>query len=927
MERLVYRPKIWAYVKTDKQAIDLTPYIVAGSVNRVVNDVSKASLTIRNPDFKFTTPGSPVFHPMDPITIYMARNINRPVRVFTGFLDSTPYLQLFPGTVVLEASCTLKKLKYTYWDPALPFSKYFIGQYGWQQYQDGTFYNKDAAKSKMPKQKLNDGGFQNILFGVLEAVGGWQENDIFIEELPPTIVNNVMKIFGEFKEENEETEKALRTFLKEAIGETAAGAAATSDGNNNQDYGTPKGKPKFDDGDVVEATVYGPPWNSVEGGDKTATGVHLPGPTNNSKMNGPYIIASDPDYIPYHNKVYVWPNPFNYRGTFSCEDTGGAFQGRTGRIDIFDPRGRRWQNSFGGVKGIRNNSDGPNGGKYVQIWDASNGNPFESSRRTVLPKHGTVVENRNGGRNRSRSSSSRRNRVNSASIKEITGGSDLVNAARDLVDTSTPGSSNESGDSNPTLYRSNRVVAARTPSLAGDLPGGLPTPRPVQERGPTPAGKRDRDSGRSDKPLWPLPSQYTQTSSGFGPRNAPTAGASSNHQGIDIPAPRGTPVYAVKNGRVTFSGVQGGYGETIEINHGGGLTTLYAHLQEGTRKVRVGQNVKRGDTIAGVNSTGVSTGDHLHFGLKNNGSFVDPAPWLQGAEAQAGSGTVDASGASGGGISKEAAQGIATASAFSTFLEMPSQLETLESTAYAGQKSYINDKPLIEFVEQLCTASMRHYMSLPDGRFYAFFPDYFGTFRPDRPPYWEIDDIELIEGSMELSDEELKTHVYVVGDTNFNAQIDVVDKMSSPGIVTIFNAFESNWLLSQAGGKGKQALFKDAVGFLSRYGVRPDFHPEPIIRSHYYEAFAGFQRFMFLWSRQFLTQFEFTFMPELFPGGRVAFKDHDLVCYIDSVQHQFDYTTGFQTFAQLSAPSAADTNDDGMMEKFTYGMVKSFGTA
>jgi hypothetical protein len=242
-----------------------------------------------------------------------------------------------------------------------------------------------------------------------------------------------------------------------------------------------------------------------------------------------------------------------------------------------------------------------------------------------------------------------------------------------------------------------------------------------------------------------------------------------------------------------------------------------------------------------------------------------------------------------------------------------------------GAKSYLNDKPLMEFVEQLCVASMRHFMSLPDGRFYAFFPDHFGTFRPERGPYWEIDDIELIEGYMELSDEELKTHVYVVGDTNGNFEIDLVDKTTTAGVVTIFNAFETNWLLSQSGNKGRKALFKDATGFLSRYGVRPDYHPEPIIRSKFFEAFAGFQRFMFLWSRQFLTQFEFTFMPELFPGGRVAFKDHDLVCYIDSVQHQFDYTNGFQTFANLSAPSAADTNDDGIMEKFTYGMVKSFG--
>jgi hypothetical protein len=68
----------------------------------------------------------PLFSPMDPITIYLQRVRGRPVRVFTGFLDRTPYLQLYPGVIQLKASCTLKRLLYTYFDPALPYTQTFL---------------------------------------------------------------------------------------------------------------------------------------------------------------------------------------------------------------------------------------------------------------------------------------------------------------------------------------------------------------------------------------------------------------------------------------------------------------------------------------------------------------------------------------------------------------------------------------------------------------------------------------------------------------------------------------------------------------------------------------------------------------------------------------------------------------------------------
>jgi hypothetical protein len=133
IQRLVYSPKVYAFVKTDQYPVglDISDYVVRGNVHRRVNAVSSATLELRNPNQLWTAPGRPLLHPMDPITIFLTRLRGRPVQVFTGYLDTTPYLQLFPGTVTVQASCTLKRLQHTYWDPALRYSLDFMRKNGW----------------------------------------------------------------------------------------------------------------------------------------------------------------------------------------------------------------------------------------------------------------------------------------------------------------------------------------------------------------------------------------------------------------------------------------------------------------------------------------------------------------------------------------------------------------------------------------------------------------------------------------------------------------------------------------------------------------------------------------------------------------------------------------------------------------------------
>lgn len=120
---------------------------------------------------------------------------------------------------------------------------------------------------------------------------------------------------------------------------------------------------------------------------------------------------------------------------------------------------------------------------------------------------------------------------------------------------------------------------------------------------------------------WPLPGYY-EISSPFGWRIHPITHKKSMHTGVDIPAPSGTPIHAAGDGVVIYTGDYGAYGNVVIIDHGGGYSTLYAHQS----KVGASENqqVKAGDVIGYVGSTGWSTGAHLHFEVRNNGNPTDP---------------------------------------------------------------------------------------------------------------------------------------------------------------------------------------------------------------------------------------------------------------------------------------------------------------
>jgi murein DD-endopeptidase MepM/ murein hydrolase activator NlpD len=133
------------------------------------------------------------------------------------------------------------------------------------------------------------------------------------------------------------------------------------------------------------------------------------------------------------------------------------------------------------------------------------------------------------------------------------------------------------------------------------------------------------DGANMRKAFLRAPLSFSRVSSNFNPnRRHPVLNTIRAHKGVDYAAPHGAPVKSAGAGKVIFRGVKGGYGNTVIVQHGGNITTLYAHLARFNKKFRLGARVSQGDIIAYVGQSGLATGPHLHYEYRKNGVHLNP---------------------------------------------------------------------------------------------------------------------------------------------------------------------------------------------------------------------------------------------------------------------------------------------------------------
>lgn len=998
MQRLVYSPKVYAFVRTDRypDGIEISDYIVRGTVQRRVNAVSSATLELRNPNKLWTTPGGAFFRPMDPITIYLTRLADRPIQVFTGYLDTAPYLQLYPGTVSLTASCTLKRLQHTYWDPALPYVMQYLIKQGWtMDQQSGQMWNPSALspdnRLRPATPDLNDGSIGSLLFNALQDVGGWSEDSIYIEKLPEGIVDKVTAMFKAEAEANQSVASDLSSLFKNLIGDGAAGsgggalAEAPSLGSDG----------KYSIADLVHlaqavglrgeaAAIAGAIAYAESTGNPNTTNPRLPSvvglwqiyqekhpelhksieqlkdPLTNAKAmlsvssHGtkwtPWTTYTGADTGPGGGpgeKTYLKNMPEARKALTSKPESPTQWQERTSR------------SNKAAAKATGSHPAPEDGVKGSSSKVADNGN-----RAYPLSVKAKVIATVANHKSRPLGNWQSDDAVDLGAPPGTT-----WRAVEDGVISSSMGWGDSSGSSHATVYgyrlhlegdsgtnyfyqhgasniapKGKRVKKGDVIGQIGDYrSNGIPAHLHFAAEPPADvekivgAGSVSPGSGVDTTAL----RKKLMDDGALKGRNGTSGFAALDGAGHGF-LPIALMAQILSGGKVTVSaGTSGTHapnsqhysGEAIDLAIAG--VNAPESLKDKIWKTLVSMAdpfdqiiYKHTQYQHGIESEYAPSDHFNHIHVAMSGKYKDDPGAIVAKVVQAMGGDTATSGsgsdATGSGSSLD---GNSTASAFATYLNFPSVEQTAEAIGLRGQKSLLNDVSFLPFVQQLTEASLRSFQSMPNGNFFAFFPDYFGGFGW-RTPYWLIDDVEIIDGKIDLTDDYLATHVFVVGDAVApGTGIDFSDRLLSGGVMDIESAFKTNFIKrpgddSKAGlGVTSQMNRDEVLRFLKKYGARPKTEEMPLVRSHYFEAFLAYQRFMQLWSQQFATTFEFTFMPEIYPGGIVGFPDHGLQCYVEEVVHSFDYEAGFTTQAVLSSPASMSTNS---ADDISAGMVRGF---
>lgn len=248
MRRIAYSPEVRVYIQPsikDKDGnlvspIDISDDIIEGSIERRSNDISTARFVLQGRRIGKSSSGdattsillSQKIRPMDRIVVYLKKT--KPILVFSGFIDMVPLIQFVPEPVVIEASCSLKKLKYTYWDPTLPNVMQAFLQMGMMVENSANGFTVSQPPGKDDANgAIEDQGFPKLLSFLLIDVGGWDPESVYIEPLPQAWLDYVEPMFRNMIE-TDGTWESAKTFLEAWLGASDTGGG---DGGGDDDGG------------------------------------------------------------------------------------------------------------------------------------------------------------------------------------------------------------------------------------------------------------------------------------------------------------------------------------------------------------------------------------------------------------------------------------------------------------------------------------------------------------------------------------------------------------------------------------------------------------------------------------------------------------------------------------------------------------------
>ena len=817
---------------------NLSPDVVSGTVTRNVNDLSTAEVVLRNRFRKWLKDpenGMSILMPMDMITIWLQRIAGKPIQVFTGYLDSVPYYQMYPGNCTITATCTLKRLSYSWFDPGLEwFQNWFNTIGGWKiiNPETGEIQNTSALQltDNQNKMKINDGGFADLIQRFMTDIAGWSPDNIIISDLPANIPKIAAGLYNRVQKENAISQQALEELMANIIGITASPITSqTQDPKSSQQQGIMGNVKQVASAKNIPLII--PVTASLlTTGFKAAYAKHEDRAKNKDDW-GYGMYAMKPKVTLQHDHrtsqtIVTEGNTINGVDKQKLTNPTTAtevFLKLMQRINVSPPGGR-----------------GP-----AKKYDAA------------LQKDQAVMQAW----------------IENALNRKFT--SDQWSAAHSQA----------------------KLMISTFAHPASALPAGstgVSTPA-----GLTWAGVSQMNTVMDSHDSSVYHKRYTKANDSLAPYYWM---AKTNFSGIHLQNPdTGATSVMVLGGSSTdlesfFDGVKhhSEY-DTITLSKTSGsriqLTTFKNGKKTGVSTIPAGPSGVTGSTVTMQVSAG-ATYPAWTFSTTT------------GSNTTTGSSDVTAGGLNTGTANQFKVEDIGKIGFASAFLaHYTLSANWMESEFLTGYKALANDQSCMDGVKQFCQSSLRSFMSLPDGKFCAFYPDYFGAH--GRKPYWYIYDIEITNGGVMLSDEQLATHVYTIGDTFGNDEvIDQFDYIRSAGVVTmdmgILEGFirplqtqESSSKFGKGQGADNLGVIKTTADFVYHYGARPYKEEVPMIRNQFFEFLYAWQRFMQKWAATFQTTVEFTFQPEVMCGGIIGFPQHNLQMYCEQVTHTLGLLFGF----------------------------------
>lgn len=874
MDRLFYTPKAYVFIRSFNmgRVYNISEDVVSGSVERNVNAESTATVNFRNRFRKYivdSQTGKQIFMPMDMITIWLQRIAGKPIQVFTGYLDEAPMYQMYPGVATVKATCTLKRLSYSWFDPGLQFFQAFVNSIpGW--YIDPTSgdaknFNQLFSYSSSAPNKITDGGFGELLAKFMTQIAGWSPNSVYISDLPkdlPKIAASLwQRINADTVQALDQLEPALRKIMGVSVSSGQSGVLPNGTLSPQIELSAKAVRQACNTDNFPEVVCFV--------AAQAATGFD---------PNTSISLSSSPGADSSGNPLWGY-------GLYSMKPTSSTPSSRTAK-----------------AAGVTNTEGSTIQGYSIkQIMNPQTATlAFIKACRSVDTKKITSGKWKGFGSLEAQARSG-----NTAAIEE------LIQKALNL--------SIQSADWNSIISQANTYLSTFGHEHNYNLELASTQKKLTHYTWKSPEIQAALDS--EDQKIYSL---------WYGGANDLLAPyywiAKTQYHGIKLAAPRmgGNPVPASDTLVLASAEVAGGGSLGNLFNAIKSKTTFDSITYTGRGVVGSGPttnefivDIWRGGNQSSITNVPYTAQKPETLAITVN-KFSTYPTW-DGQKATYVPQTTKKNTTTprpGDPTSPEVTfQDMASMSlnaAFTAQFAFP--FDYLKANFLTGDKELMNVISCMDGVSQFCAASMRNFMSLPGGQFLAFYPDYFGAH--GRQPYWTINDIEITNGGIQFNDQSLATHVYTIGDTfGGDGQINFMDDFVSRGVVTLDMPLLLKSFLLPIKGSGDNitqddgnpfgaTTLKTASEFMNHYGARPYEEDMPQIRNSFFEFLYAYQRFIQKWAGCFNTSFSFTFQPEIMAGGIIGFPQHNLQMYVEQVSHQWDYSQGFATTAQLSSPAA-----------------------